>query len=181
MLRESMRQSEEAERHLWFARSLGVEPVPIELRKAVNTVIEELFKHASPTNIIAQEVIRRIGDPDEQPESVVERMDISFEQSQRAPMIVSRSVRSPSMDFGDFSERERPSKLDRTQADRAEITGKYPELVRFMRQEYRSLYERWDSGRKDVRVLGRLHQKSGQPALMAGLELLDLVAGFWRH
>ena len=54
MLRESMRQSEEAERHLWFARSLGVEPVQLELRKAVNTVIEELFKYASTTNMIEQ-------------------------------------------------------------------------------------------------------------------------------
>jgi len=58
-----------------------------------------------------------------------------------------------------------------------EIRLNYPKLVRFMRRHYGEIYDRWEDSSTRVRVFGRLHAKKGQPALMAGLELLDLTTG----
>ena len=176
-LREWMRKTEEAERHIWFTHSLNADVIPLELRTSVNSVMDELFMNASPTSMIKREVARRIGDLNELPEAVHLPKTGRLDKAPAASLSVSQSATSFSLEDFSLSEPSVPRKPDRAELERMEIRLTYPKLVRFMRRHHGEIYDRWEDGSTRVRVLGRLHAKKGQPALMAGLELLDLTAG----
>ena len=180
LLREKMADSEESERHRWFARSLTRDPIPISVRKEVMEVVSELFGKSYPTAMIKAEVTRRIGDPNEEEEILDEHLDLDLQEfmprEESARYIVSRSMSAPSsMDFEpDPFEPRKQSALERKQD---EIMQNFPQLIQFLRSNYRTIYLDWRAGNARVRVLRRLHKESGQPSLMAVLDLIDLVGG----
>lgn len=177
-LRAAFARSEDSERNRWFARSLGKEPIPQEVRGAVLAVLEELFSFSYPTQHLRDEITRRVGDPNELPVAEDEDIDRFIGEIEEPTRAIRYSLRSPSemasMDIS-ASEERRPRLPPGYEERRREAEDKYPKVVEYMREHHLMIYFDWRvRGSRRVPVLGRLMKQKGQPALMAAQDLIDL-------
>ena len=177
-LRAAFARSEDAERNIWFARSLGKEPIPLEVRRAVLDALDELFSFSYPTGHIRDEITRRVGDPNELPVQEEDDVDMFIGELEEPKRAIRYSLRSPSemasMDIS-ASEERRPRLPLGYEERRREAEDKYPKTVEYMREHHLMIYFDWRvGGSRRVPVLGRLMKQKGQPALMAALDLIDL-------
>ena len=177
-LRVAFARSEDAERNIWFARSLGKEPIPLEVRSAVLEVLEELFSFSYPTGHLRDEITRRVGDPNELPDEEDAGIDMLIGEVEEPQRAMRYSLRSnsemASLDIS-ASEERRPRLPPGYDERRREAEDKYPKIVEYMREHHLMIYFDWRvGGSRRVPVLGRLMKQKGQPALMAALDLIDL-------
>jgi len=177
-LRAAFARSEDAERNRWFARSLGKEPIPLDVRSAVLEVLDELFSFSYPTGHLRDEITRRVGDPNELPLEAEDDVDMFIGELEEPKRAIRYSLRSPSemasMDIS-ASEERRPRLPPDYEERRREAEDKYSKIVEYMREHHLMIYFDWRVGAsRRVPVLGRLMKQKGQPALMAALDLIDL-------
>lgn len=172
MFRDSLRDSNEASRHLWFVNSKSEGPVPKYIRQELFHVIDSLRIKRETTNTLYAEIMRRLGvGLVEKERDELEDLHISLSRSVSMESFEVESANSPyDTLIDDMKSRKFPRRNTILFVEET-----YPAVVNFVREYFTSEYIAWIDGKSRRSSLAILEANESEARLMATLKLVDLA------